>query len=255
MVTRFIELSNSRWEVIAPIFNIQRRRKNQLRDVLNAIFFVLRTGMQWRNLSQTRYPKWQSVYYYFYRWTNDGTFEQINYLLNLYDREQSGREPTPSLCCADAQSVKIAPLIKKEKGFDGNKKINGRKRQVLTDTLGHIWAAFVHGADRHDSTVGYELLIRAADMMPRLEKILTDKAYQGDFRMQAKEILDADVEIASRPPTEKGFVPVKKRWVVERTFGWLNFYRRLSKDYERTAKSAENMLLLCNCALILNRIT
>ncbi len=173
----------------------------------------------------------------------------------MYQRKKVGKEPTPSMCCADAQSVKIAPMINADKSFDGNKKINGRKRQVLTDTCGGIWAAFVHGAGQHDSTVGWELLMSVAGLMPSLKKILTDKAYQGDFETQAKEILDAEVEIASRPPTEKGFVPIKKRWVVERTFGWLNFFRRLSKDYEKTAKSAESMLLLCNCAIILNRIT
>ena len=125
---------------------------------------------------------------------------------------------------------------------------------MLTDTCGHIWAAYVHGAGRHDSTVGQELLIRVAGLMPRLKKILVDKGYEGDFEKKAPEILGAKTEISSRPPTQKGFVPIKQRWVVERTFGWLNFFRRLSKDYEHTAISAENMLLLCNCALILNRI-
>jgi transposase len=144
-ITQFNELTDSQWEIISPMFKIQRKRKNALRNVINAIFFILRTGCQWRNLPQSIYPKWQSVYYYFYRWTNDSTIEQLNFLLNSHIRQQSGRKTTPSLGCIDSQSIKIAPMIFEDKGIDGNKKINGRKRQVMVDTGGLIWACNVHG--------------------------------------------------------------------------------------------------------------
>ena len=138
MVTQFNELTDSQWKVISPLLNNQRKRKNSLRNILNGILFILRTGCQWRNLPSNNYPKWQSVYYYFYRWTHDGTIELINFSLNSHIRYACGRETTLSLGCVDSQSIKIAPMISEENGIDGNKKINGRKRQVLVDTFGFV---------------------------------------------------------------------------------------------------------------------
>ena len=255
MVTQFNELTDSQWEIISPMFNIQRKRKNSLRKVINAIFFVLRTGCQWRNLPQSGYPKWQSVYYYFYKWTNDYTIESLNFLLNSFIREHAGREATPSLGCIDSQSIKIAPMIFEDKGIDGNKKVNGRKRQVMVDTNGLVWASRVHAANLSDTEMGCELFEKIKDKLFRLQKLLVDAGYKGTFVEQAKKQLQVSVEISSRPPTEKGFVPIAKRWVSERTFGWFNFFRRLSKDYEHSTKCAESMLLLANCAIVINRIT
>ena len=254
MVTQFNELTDSQWKVISPLLNIQRKRKNSIRNVLNGIFFILRTGCQWRNLPIKNYPKWQSVYYYFYRWTHDGTIELINFSLNSYIRESCGREPTPSLGCVDSQSIKIAPMIFEDKGIDGNKKINGRKRQVLVDTFGFVWGSSVHAANLSDTVMGCQLFENIKGKLLRLEKILVDAGYKGRFIEKAKKDLDIIVEVTSKPPTEKGFVPVAKRWVSERTFGWFNFFRRLSKDYEHSTKCAESMLLLANCAVVLNRI-
>ena len=211
-------------------------------------------GCQWRNLPKKSYPKWQSVYYYFYRWTLDGTIELINFLLNSHIRKQSGREATPSLGCVDSQSVKLAPMIFEDKGIDGNKKINARKRQVLVDTFGFVWASSVHAANLSDTIMGCDLFEKIKGKLLRLEKILVDAGYKGTFVEQAKNSLEVTVEVTSRPPTEKGFVPVAKRWVSERTFGWFNFFRRLSKDYEHSTKCAESMILLANCAIVINRI-
>jgi putative transposase len=146
-------------------------------------------------------------------------------------------------------------MIFENKGIDGNKKVNGRKRQVMVDTNGFIWAGFVHAANLSDTEMGCELFKKIKDKLPRLEKLLVDAGYKGTFVDQAKEILNVTVEISSRPPTEKGFVPLAKRWVSERTFGWFNFFRRLSKDYEHSTKCAESMILLANCAVALNRIS
>lgn len=227
---------------------MQRKRKYSLRAVLNGIFYVLRTGCQWRNLRTQRDIPWQSVYYYFYRWTKQGLIQEINRMLNTHIRLQQEKAATPSLCCADSQSIKIAPMIKNAKGIDGNKKVNGRKRQLLVDTTGLIWAVFVHAANFSDSVMGCHLFSMAKGKLTRLKKILVDAGYRGLFTDLAAEYLQVKAEISSRPPTEKGFVPVAKRWVNERTFGWLNFFRRLSKDYERSARSAESMILLANCA-------
>ncbi len=146
-------------------------------------------------------------------------------------------------------------MINEERGLDANKKINGRKRQVLTDTTGLIWAVFIHAANKHDSIMGCELLERIQGYFSRLEKILIDAGYKGTFANKAKEEYGIETEVGSRPPSEKGFIPVKWRWTIERTFGWTNFYRRLVKDYERTTKSTESMLLLANCTIALNIIS
>jgi putative transposase len=253
MVTQFNELTDSQWEVISPLLNIQRKRKNLLRNVLNGMFFILRTGTQWRNFPSS-YPKWQSVYYYFYKWTQDGTIKSLNMSLNSLIRMQSGKEATPSLGCVDSQSIKLAPMIFEDKGIDGNKKINGRKRQLLVDTLGFVWACNVHAANLPDTIMGCELFDKIKHKLQRLERILVDAEYKGTFIEEAKNRCNIIVEVTSKPPSTKGFVPVAKRWVSERTFGWFNFFRRLSKDYEHSTKCAQSMILLANCALVLNRI-
>lgn len=253
MVAQFEELTDSQWQVIQEFLPVKRKRLLDLRQVMNGILWIVRTGTQWRNLDKS-YPKWTAVYRYFYIWSYDGTFEKINAALNQMERKRQEREPTPSLTCVDSQSVKLAPMIVEDKGLDGNKKINGRKRQVMVDTLGLVWAVYVHAANLSDSVMGCGLFARTKKRLVNLKKILVDAGYQGTFVKMAIEELEVSVEISSRPPTEKGFVPIAKRWVNERTFGWLNFFRRLSKDYEHTTKSAEMMILLANCTVILQRI-
>lgn len=167
---------------------------------------------------------------------------------------QKKRQHRLCVVLTDSQSIKIAPMIYEDKGVDGNKKINGRKRQLLVDTQGLIWAVFVHAANLSDSVMGCHLLSKAKGNLNRLEKILVDAGYRGLFTDLASEYLHVKAEISSKPPTEKGFVPVAKRWVNERTFGWFNFFRRLSKDYEHSTRCAESMVLLANCAIVLNRI-
>jgi len=252
MVTQFEELTDSQWQGMQEFLPVKRKRILDLRLIVNAIFWIVRTGSQWRNLD-SRYPKWTAVYYYFYKWSRDGTLEKTNAYLNEIERQRQDKEPTPSLACADSQSVKLAPMIFEDKGLDGNKKVNGRKRQVMVDTLGLVWGVFVHAANLSDTVMGCELFKQVKERFTRLEKILVDAGYKGTFITKALEELGVVAEISSRPPTEKGFVPLAKRWVSERTFGWFNFYRRLSKDYEHTTKSAEAMILLANCSVILQR--
>lgn len=253
MITQFAALTDFQWQVIKEFLPAKRKRKLDLRAVVNAIFWIDRTGIQWRNLD-SKYPHWTAVYYYFYKWTHDGTILKMNAKLNELERIRQGREPTPSLTCVDSQSIKLAPMIFEDKGIDGNKKINGRKRQIMVDTLGLVWAVYVHAANLSDSVMGCELLTIVKERLWRVKKILVDAGYKNTFVDTTLEMLGLRVEISSRPPTEKGFVPIAKRWVNERTFGWFNFYRRLSKDYEHTTKSAESMILLANCSVILLRL-
>jgi transposase len=252
MREKFEKLTDSQWEVMAAFLPVQRKRKNDLRQVVDAIRWLNETGSQWRNLPDC-FPAWDAVYYYFRRWKHDGTLECLNIGLNMLERWAWGKEETPSLACADSQSIKVAPFIKEDKGVDGNKKINGRKRQVLVDTLGLVWAVFVHAASGNDSLWGCPLIERVEGVCERLKKILVDKAYKGKFIEAASRILGIEVEISSKPPSERGFVPVKWRWVSERTFGWFNFFRRLSKDYEKTVESSEAWILWANCQMIISK--
>ncbi|NUQ26848.1 MAG: IS5 family transposase [Saprospiraceae bacterium] len=252
MQAQFQCLTDDQWEVIKQFLNCQRKRAIDLREVFDAILWITRVGGQWRNL-ESRFPPWTAVYYYFYRWSKDGTLERINIALNMLERIQAKREPTPSLGLVDSQSVKLAPMIYEFRGVDGNKRINGRKRQILVDVLGRIWNMAIHAANVHDSPGGVPLLVNLKVTMPRLKKIMTDQSYRGTF-CDAVEKLDIIFEIPHREEGQKGFVVEAKRWVVERTFAWLNFFRRLVIDYEHTPRSAQAFLILANISMVIWKI-
>lgn len=253
MVKQFEELTDFQWEVIQDLFPEQAICDHCLRDVLNAIFWILRTGCQWRNL-ESKYPPWSAVYHHFRKWKNDGRFERMNQRLNEMERYSVDREDVPSAICIDSQSVKASPFTNLETGVDGGKKINGRKRHLITDTMGLILAVLVSAANCHDGMEGIKVIGKIKDLLYRLKIVFADGTYKGSFEEFVQELLKAEVEISSRPPSEKGFVPVKIRWVVERTFGWLNFFRRLSSDYEKTVESSAAWILLANCQIILSRM-
>ncbi len=253
MQIQFTELTDSQWEVLKEILPYQRKRKHCLRSVANAIFWFHRTGGQWRNMPRN-FPPWKSVYYYFYRWSRNGIWQKLNDWLVELERMFQGKEVHASLICADSQSVKAGPFVSEEKGIDGNKKVNGRKRHILVDTLGLILGVVVSAANKADGQVGIYLLRQCKGQFARLKKILVDAVYAGTFAQLASNEFGLEVEISSRPPTSKGFVPIKKRWVNERTFGWFNFYRRLDKDHEKSTKSSESMILLANIQVILGRM-
>lgn len=253
MQIQFKELSDTLWQYIEDILNEKRKRKHNLREVVNAILSILRTGCQWRNLDK-KYPAWQVVYYYFRKWKHNGTLEKLNNQLNMQERTNQGKAETPSMLCIDSQSVKLSPFINMDKGIDGNKKVNGRKRHIIVDTLGLVWGVVVHAADIHDSQKAHLLVEHCLGYLDRMKKIMVDEAYRHGFLQWIQtNILGIELEFASKPPTSRGFVPVKWRWVNERTFSWLNHFRRHSKDYERTTSSAEAWMLWANCQIILNR--
>lgn len=252
MTKQFSELTDIQWDAISPFFDLKRKRAVKLRAVMNALLYMVRTGCQWRNLP-SNFPKWRAVNYYFERWKKDDTLVRLNEELNKLDRIQENRFATPSLMCIDSQSVKLSPLIFEERGIDSNKKINGRKRQVLVDTGGRIWRVVVHAANKHDGSGGSPLLSDISTFDQRLKKILGDDAYTGVFAKTAKE-KGLVFERASRPESVKGFVPIAKRWVVERTIAWTNFFRRVVKDYEYTIQSSATWVILANTTIVLQRL-
>jgi putative transposase len=252
MQSEYTELTDSQWQVMNNLLPTERKRKYNLRDIVNGIFWLHRTGCQWRNLPPN-FPPWKSVYYYFRRWTHDGIWQSVNDWLVELERECQHKEVEASLMCGDSQSVKLGPFIKEDRGYDGNKKINGRKRHILVDTLGLIIGVLVTAANVADGKAGCLLLNRCSDKFGRLKKILVDGVYAGTFMDYATKEFNIEVEISSRPPTSKGFVPIKKRWVNERTFGWFNFFRRLDKDHEKSTKSSESMILIANIQIIFGR--
>ncbi|WP_207509743.1 IS5 family transposase [Telluribacter humicola] len=252
MTKQFNKLTDSQWAAISPFLPIARKRKIDLCEVMNAILWLLRTGCQWRNLP-TEYPHWQAVYYYFSRWKTDGTLERINRELNQLDRKQQNREAYPSVFCIDSQSVKLAPMICEYRGLDAHKKINGRKREFLVDTCGRLWAVDVHAANEADGPSSLPLISDILWYGDRVEKVFGDRSYGGVF---ARELSKWGIEFerASRPESVQGFVPVAKRWVVERSIAWTNFFRRIVKDYEYTISSSVSWLLLANIQIMLQRL-
>jgi putative transposase len=256
MQSQYRRLSDSQWEVIKEYLPEQRKRKHSLREIIDAIFWCLRVGNQWRNLPDEGFPKWQLVYYYFRSWKANGTLEKLNWKLNLKERKRQGKQPSPSLMSIDSQSIKVAPFIVKETGVDGNKKINGRKRHVITDTLGLVWGVVVHGANCFDGAMAHKVVAPLKGYLHRMEAILADAAYEKVFLEWVNEnLLGVELQISSKPPAAEGFVPVKWRWITERAFGMFNFFRRLDKDHEKTTQSAESWVLWQNCQVILNRLT
>ncbi len=224
-----------------------------MREVFDALLFVTRTGLQWRNLSETKFPDWQAVYYYFDKWKKDGTLENVNLALNQKERIKKGRKASPSLTLVDSQSVKLAPQIYEERGIDGNKKVNGRKRHILVDVTGRIYRAHVHAANLHDSPQGINLLDNLKEELDRLKVIMTDKSYRGTFA-QTVEKMGLSFEVPFRPEGVKGFITEAKRWVIERSFAWLNHFRRVVIDYEHCSKSAVAFLLLANISMTLSSL-
>ena len=254
MQTQYERLTDSQWENIKEYLPIQRKRKYDLRQVVDSIFWILRIGSQWRNLPEY-FPPWNSVYYYFRCWKSDGTLQRLNEGLNQKERLRQCKEPTPSMISIDSQSIKVAPFIHQDKGIEGNKRINGRKRHIITDTLGLVWGVVVHAANLHDGAKANQVVEPLIGYLHRLKKILADAAYEKIFRDWVYEnLMDVELELSSRPPSTKGFVPIKWRWVTEQTFGRFNFFRRLDKDHEKSVQSSEAWVLWHNCQTIIQRL-
>ena len=201
-VQQFTELTDAQWAIIEKNIDTGRKIKKDLRNVVNCILKITRTGCQWRNIDD-KYGPWQSIYYYFRKWQKSGVFDTILVQLVEKERIRQGKNAQATASAIDSQSIKKVAFIKIDTGIDGNKNINGRKRNIVVDTLGLPLAIFVCAANIHDGQAGIELLPILDKTSKKLKLIRGDKAYKGEFSLSANWC-NYNVEISQKPPTEKG---------------------------------------------------
>jgi transposase len=234
-----------------------RPRQVELWDVLNALFYLLCEGCRWRSLPGD-FPPWQTVYTYFRTWRRDGTWVKIHDCLREWVRIEQDRQPSPSEACVDSQSVKTAAGISESVGYDAGKKIKGRKRFLTVDTLGLVLRVWVSAASVGEREGGKQVLQRVKQQgqaVSRLHTIWVDGGFSGDLFMQwVMDVCRWIVQVVLRPEQTKGFVLLKKRWVVERTFGWLMHCRRLTRDYEKLPETSEALIYLAMIRIMVRRL-
>lgn len=250
------ELTDSQWNHIKDFFPAPkatgRPREVEFRLIVNAILFLLVSGCQWRMLPIS-YGKWQTVYYYFAKWKKDGTWFRLHETLRVEERIRQGKKKHPTAGAADSQSVKTT-AVPSARGFDVGKKINGRKRHILVDTLGLMITVVVTTACVQDRDGLKKLLKIFGVHRKKLKKIWVDGGYRGEIIEWVKSRFRYALEVVLRSDDRKGFVLLPKRWIVERTFAWINNHRRLSKDYERYPKTSETMIQIAMIRLMLRRL-
>jgi putative transposase len=253
------DLTDGQWAIVEPLIPAAktggRKRAVNMREVLNTILYLNRTGCQWDMLPHDLLPK-STVYDYFAGWRDDGTWQRLMDALRSRVRVEAGREATPSAASIDSQTVKTTEQGG-EHGYDGGKKINGRKRHILVDTLGLLLAVVVTTAAWDDGAAAATVVAKLkAEDYPRLRKLWGDNKYHNhDFRKWlAQHRPGWELEVKTRAPGVRGFAVLPKRWVVERTFAWNGRYRRNSRDYERRTDSSEAMIRISSLHLMLRRL-
>ena len=250
------DLTDKQWNLLKDLIPPEkpggRHRTLDMREVINAMLYVTVSGIQWRLLPHD-FPKWSSVYGYFRTWRNNGVWLRLHETLRAQVREQAGRHKHPTAGCLDSQSVKTTH-VPGERGYDAGKQINGRKRHILVDTQGLLLAVIVTVASIQDREGARLLLARLGGAYKKLRKIWVDGGYRGQLVTWVASQFRFVLEPVLRSQDTTGFTVLPRRWVVERTFAWLNLCRRLSKDYERQTATSEAFIYITMTRLMLRRL-
>ena len=250
------DLTDVQWQILEPLLpkavtNRGRERQYPYRELLNAIFYILRSGCVWRLLPHD-FPPWFTVYYYFRQWRLSGLWERIMKVLREELRMAVGREPEPSAAIIDSQSIKTDPNPG-PRGYDAGKKVKGRKRHILVDTLGLILVVVVHVANIQDRDGAKLVFTKAKFLFSRLTIIWADAGYTGKLIAWVSLVYNWTLDIIKKS-ADRSFEVLPRRWVVERTFGWFVRYRRPSKDYETLTVTSETVIYITMTHIMVKRL-